>query len=95
MRNVKDPVCGMMVDPANAIESSHAGHSYHFCSETCRTKFDANPAQYTDSLGASGAERHEPPRTNTHGFVAPMYGSAGSGGLEFEPVPERHDHKDD
>jgi len=44
---VKDPVCGMTVDPARtAHHAEHAGHEYHFCSAGCRTKFIADPAQY-------------------------------------------------
>jgi hypothetical protein len=30
-----------------------------------------------------------PPRTKTGPFVAPKFGSAGSGGAELEPGPER------
>ncbi|HEV2643272.1 MAG TPA: hypothetical protein VGT98_11215 [Candidatus Elarobacter sp.] len=30
-----------------------------------------------------------PPRTTTGRFTAPKFGSAGSGGAEFEPGPER------
>lgn len=30
-----------------------------------------------------------PPRTTTGPFTAPKFGSAGSGGAEFEPGPER------
>ena len=30
-----------------------------------------------------------PPRTTTGKFTAPKFGSAGSGGAEFEPGPER------
>ena len=30
-----------------------------------------------------------PPRTTTDGLTAPKFGSAGSGGLELEPGPER------
>jgi YHS domain-containing protein len=43
----KDVVCGMQVDPAKAAGSSqYAGKTYYFCSTGCKTKFDANPAQY-------------------------------------------------
>jgi YHS domain-containing protein len=43
----KDVVCGMQVDPAKAAGSSqYAGKTYYFCSKGCKTKFDANPAQY-------------------------------------------------
>jgi len=44
---VKDPVCGMTVDPAKTMHhADHAGHSYHFCSAGCRTKFVAAPESY-------------------------------------------------
>ena len=43
----KDVVCGMQVDPAKAAGSSqYYGKTYYFCSKSCKTKFDANPAQY-------------------------------------------------
>jgi len=41
---VKDPVCGMDVDPTTtAYHSVHDGHTYSFCSERCRAKFEADP----------------------------------------------------
>ena len=39
----KDPVCGMTVDPEQALSHEHAGETYHFCSEHCRNKFAADP----------------------------------------------------
>ena len=43
----RDVVCGMQVDPAKAAATSeHDGRTYYFCSKTCKTKFDANPAQF-------------------------------------------------
>lgn len=30
-----------------------------------------------------------PPRTTSDGITAPKFGSAGSGGLEYEPGPEK------
>jgi Cu+-exporting ATPase len=43
----KDVVCGMQVDPEKAAGTSqHAGKTYYFCSNACKAKFDANPAQY-------------------------------------------------
>jgi Cu+-exporting ATPase len=43
----KDVVCGMQVDPAKAAGSSqHDGKTYYFCSQTCKTRFDANPGHY-------------------------------------------------
>ena len=43
----KDVVCGMQVDPAKAAGTSqYNGKTHYFCSKGCKTKFDANPAQY-------------------------------------------------
>lgn len=45
---VKDPVCKMNVDPAKAKgKSEYKGKTYYFCSESCKMKFDKEPAKYT------------------------------------------------
>ena len=38
---------------------------------------------------ADGDETANPPRTTTGDMTAPKFGSAGSGGAELEPGPER------
>jgi len=39
---VRDPVCGMTVDPAATTHRvEHAGHAYFFCSGRCRERFEA------------------------------------------------------
>src|SRR5579864_1552002 len=44
---VKDPVCGMKVDPATAKHRlDHAGKSYSFCCTGCAEKFKTNPEKY-------------------------------------------------
>lgn len=44
---VKDPVCGMIVDPGTTDYHAHHGdQDYHFCSAGCRTKFVADPDHY-------------------------------------------------
>jgi Cu+-exporting ATPase len=44
---VKDPVCGMDVNPATtAHHARHDGSGYHFCSDGCRRKFAADPLRY-------------------------------------------------
>lgn len=44
---LRDPVCGMTVDPAAGKPTAeHGGRIYHFCSEGCRTKFLAEPEKY-------------------------------------------------
>uniref|UniRef100_UPI0002E1F037 heavy metal translocating P-type ATPase n=1 Tax=Bradyrhizobium sp. (strain ORS 278) TaxID=114615 RepID=UPI0002E1F037 len=47
---VMDPVCGMSVDPATSKHRfDHQGHTFHFCSAGCRTKFAADPATYLET----------------------------------------------
>jgi YHS domain-containing protein len=36
---VKDPVCGMYVNPDTAIRETIDGKTYYFCSESCRKQF--------------------------------------------------------
>jgi len=44
---VKDPVCGMMADPATAHgNAEHKGQTYYFCCSGCETKFKADPEKY-------------------------------------------------
>jgi Cu+-exporting ATPase len=85
MSLVKDPVCGMQVDSSRAAASeTHKNATYYFCSSSCAATFRTDPDRY------AAAERHEPPYTATEHMTAPKFGSAGSGGLENEPGPERH-----
>ena len=45
--DVKDPVCGMTVDPKKAAATrEHGGTTYYFCSPGCAGKFDKNPAKF-------------------------------------------------
>src|SRR4030088_3335485 len=45
---VRDPVCGMRVDPATATEQvGYMGATYYFCSASCRSAFEKDPARYT------------------------------------------------
>ena len=44
---IKDPVCGMSVDPAKAAGShGHGGVTYYFCSRGCLDKFRQDPHRY-------------------------------------------------
>lgn len=98
MAKAKDPVCGMLIESETATgQSSYQGTTYSFCSTECLRQFEAEPERYVASSAAPTAdanvelERHEPPFTKSKGFVAPKFGSAGSGGLEYERLPEAHD----
>jgi P-type Cu+ transporter len=49
-----DPVCGMTVDPEHAAGSSRIGdRTFHFCSTSCKQKFNADPAAYGAAPPAS------------------------------------------
>ncbi len=104
----RDPVCDMVVDVATAKHRSlFQGETYYFCSAECRETFEANPAHYAaraaarsdkapaDKAGEEPLERHEPKFTKRFGIVAPKFGSAGSGGAEYELLPEAHDDDED
>jgi len=91
MQNVIDPVCGMSVDPQTAAgKSSFEGREYFFCSTECQRTFEKNPAQYSHADRAASSEQmHDDPRFTKKGdIVAPKFGAAGSGGAEYEPLPE-------
>lgn len=99
MNDTKDPVCGMTVTPDTAAgQSTHNDTQYYFCSSNCKEQFDAEPGKFVGE-GATGnraeggpeLEKHEPPYTKAGGIVAPKFGSAGSGGAEYERLPEQHD----
>ncbi|WP_083225047.1 heavy metal translocating P-type ATPase [Sphingomonas panacis] len=52
---VKDPVCGMTVDPAATTHhAEQAGTIYHFCSAGCRAKFLADPAKFIGGESRAG-----------------------------------------
>ncbi|MBN8921766.1 MAG: copper-translocating P-type ATPase [Rhodanobacter sp. 68-29] len=86
---VKDPVCGMTVDPRTAKHhAEHAGHDYHFCSAHCREKFVADPAAWL------GERKPAPPAPVGAIYTCPMHPEvqqAGPGdcpkcGMALEPM---------
>jgi Cu+-exporting ATPase len=47
LKMVKDPVCGMEVDPQQAAaRMEHQGTTYVFCSQGCHERFMADPERY-------------------------------------------------
>ena len=88
---VKDPVCGMMVDPHTAAhKTEHAGRPYYFCSAGCRAKFVAAPESYLDPAAVAKAE----PVPEGTIYTCPMHpevrqvgpGSCPICGMGLEPV---------
>src|SRR3954462_14008448 len=50
--DVKDPVCGMTVDPIKAAgRSDFDGTTHYFCSKSCKDRFDADPKSYINAAG--------------------------------------------
>ena len=48
---VKDPVCGMDVDPKTATsKSEYQGQTYFFCSKGCKKAFDKEPEKYVGKV---------------------------------------------
>lgn len=88
---VKDPVCDMDVDPAaTPHHHEHAGATYHFCGNGCRTKFAADPQHYL-----SGAHREAAANAPADAeFTCPMHpeivqvgqGSCPICGMALEPM---------
>jgi YHS domain-containing protein len=48
-----DSVCGMVVSASSAITATFEGKTYHFCSDSCRKRFEASPATYTAKVAAA------------------------------------------
>lgn len=86
---VKDPVCGMDVDPHKTQHhADHEGHPYHFCSAGCRAKFIAHPEKHL-----AKAERSAQPVMEGAIYTCPMHpeirqvgpGSCPICGMALEP----------
>ncbi len=56
---VKDPVCGMDIDPATAAgKSEYKGQTYYFCSLGCKKSFDKEPEKYVSKAQGEQAHHH-------------------------------------
>src|SRR5215470_6997867 len=65
---VKDPVCGMTVDPHTAKHRlEHGGRTYYFCADRCRAKFAADPGRYLST------EVHDEPVNPGAIYTCPMH----------------------
>jgi Cu+-exporting ATPase len=84
---VKDPVCGMMVDPATAkFKAEHQGTPYNFCSAGCLAKFRANPESYLQqqiAVPANAVSPNKPATTTLTTYVCPMCPEV----RETKPIP--------
>ena len=56
---VKDPVCGMMIDPKTAAGTSvYQGQTYYFCSAGCKAEFDKSPQKFTAKTSPAQSHSH-------------------------------------
>jgi Cu+-exporting ATPase len=57
MATVKDPVCGMEIDPESAAATSdYQGTTYYFCAVGCKEQFDAEPGKFLGAAPQATAE---------------------------------------
>ncbi|MBX3576929.1 MAG: heavy metal translocating P-type ATPase [Rhizobiaceae bacterium] len=90
---LRDPVCGMTVDPAASKPTAeHGGRVFHFCSAGCRTKFLAAPDDYltaTDPVCGMTVDRASARHFLKHEGQKHYFCSAGCKG-KFEAEPARY-----
>lgn len=86
-KSVKDPVCGMDVDPATSKwKSEHGGETYYFCNPKCLAKFSDNPSSFLN-------KKPEPAASTDKIYTCPMHpevrqkgpGSCPICGMALEP----------
>ncbi|MFC3068334.1 heavy metal translocating P-type ATPase [Phenylobacterium soli] len=89
-KTATDPVCGMKVNPnTTPHHAEHAGETFHFCSNGCRTKFEADPVKYLEKESRPA----EPPPPAGTIYTCPMHpqirqegpGSCPICGMALEP----------
>lgn len=87
---VKDPVCGMQVDPATTpYHADYQGQAWHFCSAGCRSKFIADPQRTLQPENNTAAVA--PPGTEYTCPMHPQIVQVGPGicpicGMALEPM---------
>jgi P-type Cu+ transporter len=89
-----DPVCGMKVPPEKAAASvNHAGRTWYFCAQGCKTKFEADPGKYDGSQTVSLATAAPKAAASTQ-YTCPMHpevlspkpGACPKCGMALEPT---------
>jgi Cu+-exporting ATPase len=89
---VLDPVCGMTIDPADAVgQVEHRGQTYYFCNQSCLDQFRKDPERF---LNADRSKRAVQPDSRDREFTCPMDpevrqmgpGACPRCGMALEPV---------
>jgi Cu+-exporting ATPase len=91
-----DPVCGMKLSPEKAAASmNHAGRTWYFCAQGCKTKFEANPGKYDGSQAAPLTTISAAPKNQASAqYTCPMHpevlspkpGACPKCGMALEPT---------
>ncbi len=92
---VRDPVCGMMVNIASAKGGhlTHEGESFSFCSARCRERFATDPAKYLTPPEVGHVQQAAKTGASAATFTCPMHpevsqmgpGSCPKCGMALEP----------
>src|SRR5262245_42448526 len=94
LAGVVDPVCGMTIDPSDAVgHFDYKGQTYYFCAESCLEQFRENPEQFLnpDALPAGPIDLEAE-------YTCPMHpevrqkgpGACPICGMALEPVDAAH-----
>ena len=75
MSTVKDPVCGMGVDPQTTPHHVlHDGHKQYFCSAGCAAKFAADPQKYAGTAAHAHSGENTTHQEDTQAlYTCPMH----------------------
>jgi Cu+-exporting ATPase len=96
---VKDPVCGMSVDPATAkATAEYEGRAYYFCCSGCRDAFVADPAHFVaagsrDSATTASGHVAQRRHSGDHGNSDSVSASAAKDavcGMSVDPATGKH-----
>ena len=88
--SIKDPVCGMEVEPSKAAAmEAFAGETYFFCSEHCHRRFVENPGRYVHPPHEDEAEGKHAAHGETASAKDPVCGMT----VDPESAKHRWDHQ--
>ena len=94
-KSVRDPVCGMDVEPDSTnYADSFGGQTYFFCSQHCLEKFQSEPAKYAGEQPAPREDDHGRSAASGVEHTCPMHpevrqqepGACTKCGMALEPV---------
>jgi Cu+-exporting ATPase len=90
---VVDPVCGMTIDPADAVgHAEYKGQTYYFCNQSCLDRFRTDPAEFLRGVRTTQAAVAD--ATGERDYTCPMDaevrqkgpGACPKCGMALEPV---------